>query len=196
MAKKITELTELTDIANNDLLPVVDISATATKKITPKNLAKAIYPVGSLYYSASSTSPSSSLGGTWTSVPCHEIIESGDLTGTNISYAKYRIYANGDFEVFGFTSPHNIGGQAPFEINFNFPYQFQTISVSNTLAYGGGNYANTNRYGYGSGSTIYLIEWNSGTDTALNIQEAFNCKGTLDLSTNNINTIYCWKRTA
>lgn len=42
MSKRISELTALTTVAENDLLPVVDVSASETKKVTKQDLLKEI----------------------------------------------------------------------------------------------------------------------------------------------------------
>ena len=63
---KISELDELTQILNTDILPVVDTTANETKKVTLTTILDLFYPVGS-YYETSDTSfnPNSAWGGTW-----------------------------------------------------------------------------------------------------------------------------------
>jgi hypothetical protein len=167
-------------------------------KTVVNNNAGLMHPVGSLLYTNNSTNPGSSLGGTWASVPCNEIIESGTIAGVNIDKATYCIYADGNFEIYGFSNAHDIGASNSFTIEFLFPYTFNNVVVINTLAGGGNNFASTNRYAYGDtvNHKIIMYAYNNSGSIASSVREAFYCKGTMDLDANNISTIYCWKRTS
>lgn len=55
--KKITQLTELTAIADDDFLAVVDTSATVTKKIRKDNLFAGLLPTGSMVEYAAAAEP-------------------------------------------------------------------------------------------------------------------------------------------
>lgn len=60
---QIHELTTNSSPTINNYLPVDD--GATTEKITIKDIAKIVYPVGSIYMSMNSTSPSTLFGGTW-----------------------------------------------------------------------------------------------------------------------------------
>lgn len=55
--KKITQLTELTEIADDDFLAVVDTSATVTKKIRKDNLFSGFLPTGAIIQFAGANEP-------------------------------------------------------------------------------------------------------------------------------------------
>lgn len=57
MAKKITQLTELTSVADDDLLAIVDSSGNVTKKIRKDNLFMGLLPPGVVAPYAKSTAP-------------------------------------------------------------------------------------------------------------------------------------------
>lgn len=85
--QKITALTELTDIADGDMIPIVDDpgGTPVTKKITKANLTKnlsAAWPVGSVFIAVVSTSPATLLGfGTWSAFAAGRVLvglDSGD----------------------------------------------------------------------------------------------------------------------
>ena len=160
-------------------------------------IAQTIYPVGCIYKSTSSTNPNSVFGfGTWIAMECNDLVDSGNITGANISSAKYRVFADGTFEVEAISTSYDLGSASTGVITITLPFTLTSVVCSPGLAYGGTEFANTSRYSYGSGSTITIISWNWGSATAENLQENVIAKGTLDLESNRIPTIYCWKRTA
>ena len=70
--KKFSELVGITEIAANDILPIVDISDTtqaesgSTKKIEISQILAEVYPVGCIYISSVVTNPGTVFGfGTW-----------------------------------------------------------------------------------------------------------------------------------
>lgn len=66
MAKKITDLTALSSADSNDVVPIVDVTANTTKKVTVAGVLQLVYPVGSIYISVISTNPATLFGfGTW-----------------------------------------------------------------------------------------------------------------------------------
>lgn len=70
MGVKISELTELGTVSDNDILPIVDVSNEGTKKIKIKTIKEFIlnisHPIGSTYVTQTNTNPSAILGfGTW-----------------------------------------------------------------------------------------------------------------------------------
>lgn len=79
---RITDLPELNaaDLAENDVVAVDHDTGNGieTKKIAWKSLLNKIYPVGSLYMSAKTTSPASFLGGTWERIKDKFILAAGD----------------------------------------------------------------------------------------------------------------------
>ena len=81
---KISALPAITTIAPADELPIVDDSATSTKKITISQLLALLHPVGSVYTNASvSTNPSSLLGfGTWEAFGAGRVPVGKASTGT------------------------------------------------------------------------------------------------------------------
>ena len=95
MAKRITEFTSATSLAEGDLLPVVDISDTtqATSGTTKKSaislivveVLKKAYPIGSVYINASnSTNPASLLGfGTWVAFGAGKVMVGLDAGDTS-----------------------------------------------------------------------------------------------------------------
>lgn len=63
---KISELNNISEINTNDIIPIVDISADETKKISMGNILDLFYPVGSYYETSNTTfDPNTSWGGTW-----------------------------------------------------------------------------------------------------------------------------------
>jgi len=91
MAKKISELTQLTSLASNDKIPILDTSASATKQFNLSTLIDMFYPIGSIYISTSSTNPSTKLGGTWTQIKDTFLLTAGDTytagaTGGNATH--------------------------------------------------------------------------------------------------------------
>ena len=63
---KISELNNISEINSNDIIPIVDISADETKKISMGNILDLFYPVGSYYETSNTTfDPNVSWGGTW-----------------------------------------------------------------------------------------------------------------------------------
>lgn len=70
MGVKISELTELGTVSDNDVLPIVDVANEGTKKIKIKTIKEFIldisHPIGSTYVTQTNTNPSTILGfGTW-----------------------------------------------------------------------------------------------------------------------------------
>ena len=70
MGVKISELQELTEIDNTDVLPIVDMENDSTKKITFETLKKKIleinFPIGSTYVTQTDVNPATIMGfGTW-----------------------------------------------------------------------------------------------------------------------------------
>ena len=71
--QKISQLTALADVADNDLLPIVDVSAGATRKVTAAGLAtyiSTLMGVGSFAWDSASSSPAA--------VPANEV---GQISG-------------------------------------------------------------------------------------------------------------------
>lgn len=64
MGTKISELSELSDVTKEDVIPIVNNQA--TKKVKISTILKNVYPVGSIYMSVNSTNPAKLFGfGTW-----------------------------------------------------------------------------------------------------------------------------------
>ena len=86
--KKITDLTELTEVASDDYLEIVDTSANASKKISYGNLIAGgvslldVYPIGSIYISTASTNPSTFFGGTWVAYSQGRVLVGKATSGT------------------------------------------------------------------------------------------------------------------
>lgn len=72
---KVSELPQATQINDNDLFMI--IQGQANKKATAKLLLDFTHPVGSLYWSANSTSPSTLFGGTWEAITDKFILAAG-----------------------------------------------------------------------------------------------------------------------
>lgn len=168
-------------------------------KTVVNNNANLQYPVGSVITNDSSTNPGSTLGGTWVQVPCHALIESGSISnssGITLGLAQYRLYANGDLEVFGYTQAHTLTHATLVQSNITLPYTTQSGVVNVSLAYGGVNWGNTALYGYSSGNKIYFAEWQNFNDDATLLKFSFHAICTVDLQGQSISTKYSWERTA
>lgn len=82
---KITELTELTSVADEDLLPIVDdpSGSPVTKRITKENLVSGLWPIGSVFIAVVATNPATLLGfGTWSAFGAGRVLiglDSGDV---------------------------------------------------------------------------------------------------------------------
>lgn len=153
------------------------------------------HPVGSVITIDSNTNPSSTLGGTWVSVPCHELLEEGTFSdGTSSATGRYRIYANGDFEIMAQCGYFNLNAQTNKTYTLTFPYTMTRCYCNISMLYGGGNFANCNSYCYANGTSIYTYTWNNGGATANDIALAIQGFGMLDLAANNIDTLYSFKR--
>lgn len=153
------------------------------------------HPVGSVITIDSNTNPSSTLGGTWVQVPCHDLIEEGTFSdGTTSATGRYRIYANGDFEIMAQCGYFNLNAQSSKTYTLTFPYTMTRCYCNISIMYGGGNFANCNSYCYANGTSIYTYTWNNGGATANDIALAIQGYGMLDLATNNIDTLYSFRR--
>lgn len=162
------------------------------------DLLEDAYPVGSLYKSYGTSDPATLFGGTWTERECNDIIDNGSINAININGCQYRIYANGDFELFGITSLHDIGGVNSFTIEVPLPFDSDWCIVNYSLASGGSNFAMTQRYASHNGQTnkITLYEYNNSSGLAQDIIGCFIGKGNLNLEDNSMETIHCYERTA
>lgn len=80
MDQKISQLNTVTSPALTDVLPIVN--AGATKKVTVSDLLKALYPIGTIYTSITSTNPNTLFGfGTWVAFGAGRVmvgLDSGD----------------------------------------------------------------------------------------------------------------------
>ena len=153
------------------------------------------HPVGSVITIDSNTNPSSTLGGTWVQVPCHDLIEEGTFSdGTSSATGRYRIYANGDFEIMAQCGYFNLNAQSNKTYTLTFPYTMTRCYCNISMLYGGVNFANCNSYCYANGTSIYTYTWNNGGATANDIALAIQGYGMLDLATNNIDTLYSFRR--
>lgn len=66
MGVKISELAEQTSISGEDVIPIVDVETTGTRKIKISTLLSLVFPIGSTYVTQEETNPSTILGfGTW-----------------------------------------------------------------------------------------------------------------------------------
>lgn len=165
-------------------------------KSVVNNMPTTVYPVGSIYTSSNNTNPSSIFGGTWTQVECNEIIQSGTLSGTNLNRGFYRIYANGDFDAWG--ESNALASQATgtsYNMMANLPFTPSTWVITPGFGQCGDWSGCDTMSVYGSGY-IGVNVWNGTGYTKTNITSNFMCKGTLNLASNNIATLYSWKRTA
>lgn len=88
--KKISDLPALTLADITDVLPLVDVSASVTKKITVGGLLALLHPVGSLYMNANvSTNPGTLLGfGTWAAFGAGRVPVGIDATQTEFDVAE------------------------------------------------------------------------------------------------------------
>ena len=168
-------------------------------KSVVNNNADLIYPVGTIITTNTNTNPSSTFGGTWVSVPNHEILESGTITtssGITLGQCEYRLYANGDLDVFGYTQPHSVVGLTGTFSSITMPYTTTWGVVNINTAYGGADWATVALYGYTNGNQLKFSEWQNVATTTNNFQFAFRAICKIDLEANNIDTLYCWERTA
>lgn len=97
---KISDLPELTSIADDDLLVVVDVSepveSNKTKKIQKSNITanivsilQSVYPIGSIYISAISTNPATLFGfGTWSAFGAGRVPVGFDAGQTEFNSAE------------------------------------------------------------------------------------------------------------
>lgn len=153
------------------------------------------HPVGSVITIDSNTNPSSTLGGTWVQVPCHDLIEEGTFSdGTSSATGRYRIYANGDFEIMAQCGYFNLNAQSSKTYTLTFPYTMTRCYCNISILYGGVNFANCNSYCYANGTSIYTYTWNNGGATANDVSLTIQGYGMLDLATNNIDTLYSFRR--
>lgn len=153
------------------------------------------HPVGSVITIDSNTNPSSTLGGTWVQVPCHGLIEEGTFSdGTTSATGRYRIYANGDFEIMAQCGYFNLNAQSSKTYTLTFPYTMTRCYCNISIMYGGVNFADCNSYCYANGTSIYTYTWNNGGTTANDIALAIQGYGMLDLAANNIDTLYSFRR--
>ena len=88
---KISELTQLTTLNGEGLIPIV--SNNETKKISIVDL---IYPVGAIYMSVNSTNPSAIFGGTWVQIKDTFLLSAGDTytAGNTGGEATHTLTAN------------------------------------------------------------------------------------------------------
>jgi len=168
-------------------------------KSVVNNNADLIYPVGTIITTNTNTNPSTTYGGTWASVECPLVIERGDIVSgspTNVAYGKYKIFANGDFEAWGFTNAMTINGSSTVSETITLPYNVSASSIVSGIAYGGGNWYTCNVYAYnGAGTnTITMAITNNSATAATNFQASFSLKGYVNLENNSIATKYCWRR--
>ena len=153
------------------------------------------HPVGSILKTDSNVNPSTYLGGTWVQIPCRDLIEEGTFSdGTSYASGKYRIYANGDFEIWGTCGYFNLAAQNSKTFTLSFPYTMTNCYCNVSFLWGGANFANCNSYCYASGSSVNTYTWNNGATQANDLALTFHGNGTLDLAANNIDTIYEFKR--
>ncbi len=86
--KKITDLPEIPEVADDDYLEIVDTSANTSNKISRENLIAGgitlldVYPVGSIYISTSSTNPNTFFGGTWAAYGQGRVLVGKATSGT------------------------------------------------------------------------------------------------------------------
>ena len=191
-----TALNSNSGVADTNKVNAADMNEIKT---VVNNNAGLLYPVGSLLCTTSSTNPGGTLGGTWTEVPCHELIDSGTITtssGITLGQCEYRLYANGDLEVFGYSQPHTVTGRTSTVSTVTMPYTTLWGAINVNIAYGGADWATVGLYGYTNGNQLNFSEWqNVATDTA-NFQFAFRAICKIDLAANNVSTLHCYKRTA
>lgn len=156
-----------------------------------------IYPIGSSFYSKYGTDPATTLGfGTWTERDCHEEVENGTITATGVDMCRYRIFADGTFELEAVTSVYNMNSGTSHKVQVAFPYTVTSAVCVCSLHTGGSNFPNTNCYSNISSDVLTIYRWNFGGGTASSLQDSVIVKGTLDLASNNIDTIHRFERTA
>lgn len=154
------------------------------------------HPVGSVLTTRESTNPSSSLGGTWSQIECNAIVDSGNITDTNINFCYYKIYANGTYEIYGITKSYNVNATSSHTITFSLPFTSVSMVCDVGISFGGTNYSYVQSYGYGTTTGINLYSFNNSGGQAQNVELAFICRGIISLTSNNITPMYSWERTA
>lgn len=177
----------------------LDADFTGALKKNGTDILQLVYPVGSIITTNTNTNPSATLGGTWSSVTCHDIIASGTLTDTDLAYGRYRLYANGDFEAWGTLNGQNISAGNAITKEITMPYTIENATSVSSITWGGSNWPwSTSTYSFITVNTniLYVVIYNTGGGQASTIQGNFTLKGTINLSTNNVSTHYSWQRTA
>jgi hypothetical protein len=168
-------------------------------KSVVNNNADLIYPVGTIITTNTNTNPSATYGGTWSSVECNLVIEKGDIVSgspTNVSYGKYRVYANGDFEAWGFLNGMDIAVGNSITETIVLPYNVVSAAVIPSLAAGSAFWFTCQLFSYIPAGTnqMTMVVINTGSNNSTAIQPSFLIKGTVDLESNGIATKYCWRR--
>lgn len=170
--------------ANSDVADANDIIAAANNEVSDKaslsQAFNAIYPVGSIYMSYSSTSPATLFGGTWTQ------IQNGALVGYGSSYSGYDL---------GVTYGSNIVDIS----HYHYPGTYAAAIGSNSSSANTLGFIATYDYGYGE-STYYLGFSSYTAGTSFN--HFTKIYGTTTTASIRIDKrmpyflVYMWRRTA
>ncbi len=144
---KVSELPVASHINNGDLIMIVQ--GQANKKAAAQLLLDICHPIGSLYWSTESTSPSTLFGGTWERIKDKFILAAGDtyIAGNTGGEAKHTLTINempshrhdlGNFAL-KIAAGFNTGSlNIPEATNGNTNYRQVDSEASLTTATGGG----------------------------------------------------------
>jgi hypothetical protein len=159
--------------------------------LAQQKMVGTIYSVGSIYKSFDDTNPSELFGGTWETIKCNDLVDSGTKNGIN-----YRIYSDGYAECWG---ANNVASVPPYtavenDIVLPITYADGIFNISSSRIGGGAYWVEADYiYSIYSQNTIHLSVYNANpTYNAEDMTFSWKTSGYVA----NYSQIYAWKRTA